>query len=99
MIASFSDAFLVIGIVGGLGLFFLIYGLRLIMQMISVGFNKTQENVDRLAKLVPVKRGVRKPINQKQFTATEAYVCAGFALFIAAGIVMGCIGALISVFS
>jgi|GEM_PF-3883399 len=98
MIASLKDVFWVTAMIGGLGLFFLVYSLRVIIQMIAAGFNQTQENIDCLAGLMLVKRSMRKPINQKRFTATEAYVRAGSTLFINTGIVIGCMGALLSVF-
>ena len=93
------DIFLRVAVIGGLGLFSLIHSARIIKQMIATNSNKTQEDIDRLAKLAPMKHGERKPINGEYFIATEAYLCAGITLFISIGIFIGCMGALISSFS
>ena len=99
MITSFLDIFLMVTFAGGLGLFFLIYSLRIIKQMIVTGLNKTQENIDRLVKLAPAKHGIRKLMARKRFTGIEAYVYVGVTLLVSICAVIGCIGAFISVFS
>ena len=99
MVVSFQDVFVMVTIVGGLGLFCLIYSLRLIKQMIATGQNKTQENIDHLARLAPSKHDKRMLNPRYHFTIGEAYARAWLGLLISIVAVIGCIGAFISVFS
>ena len=99
MITSFLDVFVMVTIIGGLGLFSLTYGLQLIKQMIAAGQDKTQENIDRLARLAPSKRDRRMLNSRYHFTTREAFARAWIGLFVSICAAIGCIGAFISVFS